>query len=139
MRVSRAAYSNLRWAFAKGIIRMGTIKSFRELEIWRKGIDLVKEVYRVTEGFPKSELYGLTAQMRRCAVSVPSNVAEGFRRWHAKEFKQFLNIALGSCAELETQVVIARELKYVASEEEDRVLELIDHISRMATNLMKRL
>jgi len=69
---------------------MGTIKSFRELEIWKKGIELVKGIYKMTAGFPKSELYGLTSQMRRCAVSIPSNVAEGFRRRHPKEFKHFL-------------------------------------------------
>lgn len=118
---------------------MGTIKSFRELDIWKKGIELVKEIYKITENFPNSELYGLTSQMRRCAISIPSNVAEGFRRKHSKEFKQFLNIALGSSAELETQIVIAKELAYVGCEDEDCVLEFVDHISRMIVNLLKKL
>jgi len=119
---------------------MGTIKSFRELDIWKKGIELVKMVYKTTEKFPHHELYGLTSQMRRCAVSIPSNVAEGFRRRHPKEFKQFLNIALGSLAELETQVIITRELVYLKNEEDERrILEFIDHISRMITNLLKKL
>lgn len=118
---------------------MGTIKSFRELDIWKKGIELVKEIYRITAKFPNSELYGLTSQMRRSAVSVPSNVAEGFRRRHSKEFKQFLSIALASLAELETQLVIAEELHYLESEDENRILEFIDHISRMIANLAKKL
>jgi four helix bundle protein len=77
--------------------------------------------------------------MRRCAVSVPSNVAEGFRRRHPKEFKQFLNIALGSLAELETQLVITKELEYFGNEDEKNLLELIDHLNRMITNLLKKL
>lgn len=107
--------------------------------MWQKGIELVKEVYKITNDFPNHETYGLTSQMRRCAVSVPSNIAEGFRRQHSKEFKQFLSIALGSLAELETQIVIAKELKYLNEEAEKLVLECIDHISRMTTNLSKRL
>ncbi len=118
---------------------MGTIKSFRELEIWKVGIELVKLVYKITDGFPQSELYGLCAQMRRCAVSVPSNTAEGFRRRHAKEFRQFLNIALGSLAELETQIVIATELHFLTDDNVKHSLELIDHISRMIVNLIKKL
>ena len=115
------------------------IKSFRDLEIWQKGIELVKDVYQVTEGFPTSELYGLVSQMRRAAVSATSNVAEGFRRGYSKEFKQFLGVALGSLAELETQLVISRELGYVQHADEERIVERIDHISRMIMNLMKKL
>ncbi len=119
---------------------MGTIKSFKELDIWKKGIELVKMIYKVTEKFPTHELYGLASQMRRSAVSVPSNVAEGFRRRHPKEFKQFLNIALGSLAELETQTIIAKELEYLKIEaDEKHIIELIDHINRMITNLLKKL
>lgn len=118
---------------------MGTIKTFRDLDIWKKGIELVKEVYEMAEKFPDSELYGLISQVKRSAVSIPSNVAEGFRRRHPKEFKRFLNIALGSLAELETQIVIAGELNYLEQEKENRMLELIDHISRMIANLIKRL
>jgi four helix bundle protein len=117
---------------------MGTIKNFRELDIWKKGIELVKVIYKTTEKFPSHELYGLTSQMRRCAISVPSNVAEGFRRKYPKEFKQFLNFALGSLAELETQIVIAKELGYLKNEGEKHILEFVDHISRMITNLLKK-
>ncbi|GAF73329.1 unnamed protein product, partial [marine sediment metagenome] len=77
------------------------IKNFQDLRIWQKGIEVLKDIYILTKKFPKEELYGLTSQMRRSAVSIPSNIAEGFRRYHNKEYKQFLYIALGSCAELE--------------------------------------
>ena len=88
------------------------IKKFQDLRIWQKGIEVVKDIYILTKKFPKEELCGLTSQMRRSAVSIPSNIAEGFRRYHNKEYKQFLYIALGSCAELETQIIIANELNY---------------------------
>lgn len=118
---------------------MGQIKTFRELDIWRKGIELVKVVYKATSRFPNHELYTLVSQMRRSAISVPSNAAEGFRRRHAKEFAQFLNIATGSLAELETQIVIAAELGYINQEINNELLELTDHINRMIANLRKRL
>lgn len=89
------------------------IKNFKDLRIWQKGIEVVKDIYILTKKFPKEELYGLTSQMRRSAVSIPSNIAEGFRRYHNKEYKQFLYITLGSCAELETQIIIANELDYI--------------------------
>ena len=89
------------------------IKSFKDLRIWQEGIKLVKDIYKVTKDFPKEEVYSLSAQMRRAAISVPSNIAEGFRRQYKKEFRQFLNISLGSLAELETQLVIAGELGYL--------------------------
>jgi len=82
------------------------IKNFQDLRIWQKGIEVVKDIYTLTKNLPKEELYGLTSQMRRSAVSIPSNIAEGFRRYHNKEYKQFLYIAMGSCAELETQIII---------------------------------
>ncbi len=100
---------------------------------------LVKEIYKVTEKFPQKELYGLTSQLRRCVVSVPSNIAEGFRRNHSKEFQQFLHIALGSLAEAETQILIAGDLGYLSDVEEKPLIELVDRINRMAINLRKRL
>ena len=118
---------------------MNKIKTFRDLKVWQKGIELVKEVYSITKKFPSDELYGLISQMRRSAVSIPSNIAEGFRRKYAKEHKQFLNIALGSCAELETQVVIARDLNYLNTEQESVLLELIDHICAMAVSLNNKI
>jgi len=115
------------------------IKTYRDLDIWKKGIELVKKVYVMTGKFPKEETYGLSSQMRRSAISVPSNVAEGFRRYHNKEYRQFLYIALGSCAEFETQATISKELNYISSEKEKELLEMLDHVSRMITNLIKKL
>lgn len=77
--------------------------------------------------------------MRRSAISIPSNIAEGFRRQHNKEYKQFLYISLGSCAELETQITIAKELNYIPNEKEAALLEKLDHLSRMMSNLLKRI
>jgi len=115
------------------------IKTYRELEVWKKGIALVKDTYQLTQRFPKQETYGLVAQMRRAAVSIPSNIAEGFRRFHNKEYKQFLYLSSGSCAELETQTTISKELKYITESEESALLERLDHIGRMMSNLIKKL
>jgi len=115
------------------------IRNFRDLKVWQKGIDLVKETYRITAGFPKEEQYGLSAQMRRASVSIPSNIAEGFRRRYAKEHKQFLSIALGSCAELETQIVISKELKYIDEIIEQGLIFLVNHICGMLVNLDKKI
>lgn len=115
------------------------IKTYRDLDIWNVGIEVVKGIYKLTDKFPKQEMYGLVSQMRRAAVSIPSNVAEGFRRYHNKEYKQFLYITLGSCAELETQITIAKELKYIEQEIEVATLEKLDHICRMISNLIKKL
>ena len=105
------------------------------LEAWKEAMSLVKVVYRVTQAFPKDEMFGLTAQMRRAAISVPSNLAEGAARTGKKEFAQFLNIAKGSLSELETQLLIAVELGYVRREHD--VFHLLDRVSRLITGLHK--
>lgn len=115
------------------------IRSFRDLGIWEKGIKIVKDVYRMTGAFPRQESYGLTSQMRRASVSIPSNIAEGFNRFQNKEYKRFLYIALGSCAELETQIEIASELEYIDNKQKKELSDKIDHESRMLTNLIKKL
>ncbi|MGE0468471.1 MAG: four helix bundle protein [Nitrospira sp.] len=115
------------------------IVNFRDLEVWKLGKDIVLGVYRATALFPKDEVYGLTAQMRRASVSIPSNVAEGFNRVHNKEYRQFLYVALGSCAELETQVEIAGDLGYLGQIEGRRLVEQLDHETRMLRNLIKKL
>ncbi len=97
-----------------------------------------KKVYMVTSRLPKEEMYGLTSQMRRSAVSIPSNVAEGFRRQHNNEFKQFLYIYLGSCAELETQLIIAEELEYLDKRQTAQLFEDY-HICRMTSKLLQTL
>ena len=115
------------------------IRNFRDLEVWKKGIEIVKDVYGMMSAFPKQELYGLTNQMQRNSISIPSNIAEGFNRFHNKEYKQFLYIALGSCAELETQTEIAVELKYIDEQKKTFLIEKLDHESRMLSNLIKKL
>jgi four helix bundle protein len=115
------------------------IRTYRDLNIWKKAIELVKSIYKTTDKFPREEIYGLTSQMRKAAVSIPSNVAEGFRRFHNKEYRQFLYTSLGSCAELETQITIARELNYLTIDCETQLLEKLDHICRMTSNLIKML
>ena len=115
------------------------IKNFRDLDVWKKSIELVKKVYIITGNFPREELYGLTSQMRRASVSVPSNIAEGHVRKSTKEFIQFLYIAMGSLAELETQLVISRELKYIIpSQEENLVKEQVRPLTKMIQKLMRK-
>src|SRR4051812_33782995 len=96
--------------------------SYKDLVVWKKSIDLVVAIYKLTENFPKAELYGLTSQLRRCAVSIPSNIAEGQGRFTNQDFKRFLSQAMGSVCELETQIVIAAELSYVTSAEKEALL-----------------
>jgi four helix bundle protein len=115
------------------------IKNFKDLDIWALGKNIVLETYKITKGFPKEEMYGLTSQMRRTAVSVPSNIAEGFNRRHNKEYAQFLFIALGSCAELETHIEVSYDLGYLNNEFHRKILESLDHESRMIRNLIKKL
>jgi four helix bundle protein len=86
------------------------LNSYKELIVWQKSIELVKEIYKLTSNFSKSEVYGLCSQMQRAAVSIPSNIAEGYSRKNLKEYLHFLRIAYGSAAELETQIIIAKDL-----------------------------
>jgi four helix bundle protein len=113
------------------------IKSFRDLDVWKLGMEIVGDVYEVTKSFPKEEVYGLISQMRRAAVSIASNIAEGFNRYHNKEYKQFLYIALGSCAELETQIEVSMSLGYITQTQRDKIIEKLDHEGRMLKSLIK--
>lgn len=113
------------------------VLNFKELDVWRKGIEIVDMIYDLTETFPKKELYNLSSQMQRAAVSVPSNIAEGFRRSKTKDYMRFLDIALGSCAELETQLIIAFRRKYVNKNTFDSLQDSIDHEGRMLMNMLK--
>ncbi len=102
------------------------MKSHKDLDAWKQGIELVETIYKTTEQFPSEEKYGLSNQLRRAAVSVPSNVAEGAARYSKKEFTQFLYVALGSVSEVETQIIIAKKLHYVADVEElERQIERV--------------
>ena len=121
----------------EGVIQKS--RSYRDLEVWKLSVNFVKEIYQVTGKFPKSEIYGLTNQIRKAAVSIPSNIAEGQGRNSSKEFKQFLAMALGSLAELETQLIIATEINYLAEEQLDRFLVGLDRIRKMIKGLPSRL
>jgi len=106
-------------------------KSFRDLDVWKLSIEIVKNIYELTHKFPNSEIYGLTAQLRRSAISIPSNIAEGQGRNSAKEFKQFLSIALGSLAELETQLVISKEVNYLTEQDLSPLIIDLDIVRKM--------
>ncbi len=107
-----------------------TIKSFRDLRVWQSGMDLVTEIYRLTQSFPREEQYGLTSQVRRAAVSIPSNIAEGHARESSKEYLNHLSIAQGSLAELQTQVEIATRLDFVAAKTAQQTLDRSASLSR---------
>jgi len=113
------------------------IKNFRDLRIWQNSMDLISDIYSSTRTFPKDEIYGLVTQIRRAAVSIASNIAEGFSRYHKKEYIHFLYIALGSCSELATQIEISSRLDFISLEMKKDILDKIDHISRMITKLIK--
>jgi four helix bundle protein len=114
-------------------------RSYRDLLVWQKGIALVKQVYQMTGQFPAHERFGLTSQMQRAAVSIPSNIAEGQARQTTREFVQFLSYAEGSAAELDTQVVIAGELGYCDPVEAEAMATHIQEVRRMLYGLRRKL
>jgi four helix bundle protein len=118
---------------------LSEIKSYRDLLIWQKGIALVKRIYQETALFPDTERYGLTNQMRRAAVSIPSNIAEGQARQHTGEFRQFLFIALGSIAELETQIIISQELSFLPESVSTNLQADLLELQKMSRTLASRL
>src|SRR5690349_16054329 len=108
-----------------------SISHFRELRVWQLGQDIALDIYRLSKEFPREELFSLSSQIRRAAVSIPSNIAEGFNRKSKREFGRFLLISLGSCAEVETQLELANKLGYIKEESLKPALEKVDHESRM--------
>jgi len=115
------------------------LTSYQQLKVWQKSIDLVAEVYRLTKLYPKEELYGITIQSRRAAVSIPSNIAEGYTRKHRQEYIQFIRIAFGSGAELETQLIIGKKLKFAPSEEFKKSEDLLDEVMKMLNGIINTL
>jgi four helix bundle protein len=111
-------------------------QSYKQLIAWRKSMELVIEIYRVTRTFPQQETYGLVSQLRRAAVSVPSNIAEGQARYSRREFYRFLTMARGSLAEIETQITIARVLAYVSHETARSLLESTEELGRILNGLI---
>ncbi|HEY9161840.1 MAG TPA: four helix bundle protein [Desulfomonilia bacterium] len=115
------------------------VKNYKSLLVWKKSMELVKKVYELTNTFPEIEKFGLFYQTRRSAISIPSNIAEGQARNSTKEFIRFLSVAKGSLAELDTQIILAKELNYICHEHYECVQVKIDELQRMFYNLIKKL
>lgn len=115
-----------------------TVKTYEELIVWKKSMELVKQIYLITDQFPRSELYGLASQMQRAAVAIPSNIAEGYLRGHKKEYAQFLSIALGSSAELETQILICKSLDKFHEIEFSNAESLLQEVMKMLYVMIKK-
>lgn len=113
--------------------------NFKELRIWQDSIDLVEDIYRKTKELPKNKEFGLISQMRRCAVSVPSNIAEGSGRESDKDFRRFLGISLSSSFELETQLIIANRIGYFENEVLDHILEKLSKLQKMIFVFRKKI
>lgn len=113
--------------------------NFRELDIWKKALGFSKEIYLLTKGFPISELYGLTSQMNRSSVSIPSNIAEGASRDSNKDFNRFLQMAIGSAFELETQIILAFEFDLISKKNADELIKELNEIQRMMNGFRLKL
>ncbi len=115
------------------------INSFQDLKIWQKSMDIVEEIYNITKKMPKEEQYGLTGQMQRAAVSIPSNIAEGYSRSTTKEYVHFLHVAKGSKSELQTQLMICERLGYLEINELEHVFNQLSELGKMFYVLIKKL
>jgi four helix bundle protein len=121
------------------MVESNPVRCYRDLNVWQRAIDLTVDVYRLTTGFPKHEIYGLSSQMQRAAVSIPSNIAEGHARDSTKEYLHHLSIAAGSQAELETQLIIAGRLGYLTETQVADSLAVTENIGRMNFGLQRSL
>ena len=115
------------------------MNTYKDLIVWQKSFKLSKEIYLVTEKFPKTEIYGLTSQMRRAAISIPSNIAEGYCRNSRKEYTQFISIAFASGAELETQLVLSKELNFIKEKDYSKIEPLLIEVMKMLNVLSRKL
>ena len=115
------------------------LRNFKDLKVWQKAYDLCLNIYKSTRPFPREEIYGLMSQARRAAVSIPSNIAEGYQRGSRKEYVQFLNIAYGSAAELETQISLAHDLEMIAEDGYKRVIGLGQEVSKLLFTMIRSL
>jgi len=111
--------------------------NFKELKVWQEAMGLAKDIYSTTKSFPGEEKYGLTSQINRCSISIPSNIAEGAGRGTDKDFNQFLNIALGSAFELETQLLLSNDFNYITKEQTQLLTEKVCKVQRMINGLKK--
>jgi four helix bundle protein len=115
------------------------LKSYKELIVWQKAYQLTLLIYKETDKFPKSELFGLTSQLRRAAVSIASNITEGYQRQHGGEYLQFLSIAFGSCAEVETQLLICKDLQYLSDANAADLMKLLTEVGKMLYALITKI
>lgn len=115
------------------------IKTFRDLKIWQQSMELVTEIYRATSSFPEEEKYGLTSQLRRSSVSIPSNISEGFGRNSQGDFKRFVNISMGSLFELQTQIEVAKNLEFISKEIFENLYDYSREIERMMSSFIRTL
>lgn len=115
------------------------LKSYKELIVWQKSIQLVKEIFILTDKLPKSEIYGLVSQMRRAAVSIPSNIAEGYGRRSIKEYAQFYSISYGSALELETQLIVCMELEFISTEQLRKGQSLLEEVLKMLNSMLGKM
>ena len=115
------------------------MKSYEELDVWQEAMDLVELVYQASSSFPQDERFGLTSQVRRAAVSIPSNIAEGHARTSTRDFLHFLAISMGSVAEVKTQLLIAKRMQFLRPEASDLACQQTDRVGRMLRGLMKSL
>jgi len=115
------------------------LRNYRDLEVWQKSYALALDVYRLTSEFPKREVYGMVSQLTRAAVSIPSNIAEGYSRGHTADYVRFLYIARGSLAEIDTQLMLSRDLGYIEAEVCLRILKRYEHLERMLSALIRGL
>src|SRR5580658_250534 len=115
------------------------IRSYRDLRVWQRGMELVEAIYVITQSFPKQEMYGLSSQVRRAAVSIPANIAEGHSREHTKEFRNFLSMAQGSISELETELEIATRLGYLPAEQFSQLMAQVAGLAKQVRALREAL
>jgi four helix bundle protein len=118
---------------------MTAVKDYRDLIVWQKAMDLVEAIYQTTKSFPREEIYGLTSQLRRAAVSIPSNIAEGNGRNSTRDYIHFIGMAYGSLKEAETQILIAERLHYIDSDHNSRLVQMTTEVARLISGLMNSL
>ena len=116
-----------------------SIQSYKDLVVWQKSFKVATQIYKITQKMPKEEIYGLTSQMRRAAVSIPSNIAEGYSRHSVGAYRQFLLISLGSKSELETQLLLCKEIGYLHEKDINLVFSLLNEVGKMLNSIIKKL
>lgn len=115
------------------------LRTYKDLIVWQKSYELTLNIYKIVKKFPGEEKYGIAVQMQRCAVSIPSNIAEGYGRKYTQEYIHFLNIAYGSCCELETQLMLSKDLGFIIDSEYNNIIEAHNDVERLLSALIRSL